>query len=107
MDWNDASQRGRHIWVQVREGSARVDPRAQAPWHVRLLRLLLFALLLGLFILLGAFALGIGLVVIVFVGAAVLVRRAWRALVSGFAIGGTDDRARRNVRVVEPRGGTR
>ena len=101
MDWNDASQRGQRLWVHVRERSARVDPRAEAPWHVRLVRLLMTALLLGLLAVFGLIALGLGLVIIAVVAVVVLVRRAWRALASGFAIGGEADRGRRNVRVVE------
>ena len=101
MDWNDASPRGQRIWVRVRQGSQRMDPRVQAPLHVRLVRLLLTLVLLGALVLFGALALGVGLIVAAVIAVVVLARRGWRALVGGFESGGEADRGRRNVRVIQ------
>ena len=100
MDWNAASQRGQRLWVHVQDRSARIDPRVQAPWHVRLARLLVAALVLGLLAIFGVLALGVGLIVIAGVAVVVLVKRAWRAMVGGFQ-GDSAQRGRRNVRVGE------
>ncbi|GAB4545540.1 MAG: hypothetical protein Tsb0013_03460 [Phycisphaerales bacterium] len=107
MDWNDATERGQRIWVNVRERTARVDPRAAAPLHVRLMRLLITAFVLGLVAILGVLAIGVGLVVLAIVAVVLLVRRAWRALVGGFAIGGHGGAGRRNVRVIDHTSGPR
>lgn len=100
MDWNQAQERGQRVWVHVRERTAFSQPQQNIPWHAKLLRFLMTALVIGLLAILLILGLTVGLVVLAIIAVVVLIRRAFRALAGGFVSGGAADQGRRNVRVV-------
>ncbi len=101
MDWSQAQDKGQRVWVHVRERTAFAATERPLPFFTRLMRLLITAMMIGLLAILAILGLTVGLVILLVVAVVVLLRRAWRALTGGIAMGGEADKGRRNVRVIQ------